>query len=340
MSEHVISHRRGWLVTLSASFFFFYVFIQLNLFNAIDVQLMQDFGLGAAGLGQLASMFFYANALFLFPAGILLDRFSTRRLLLMAVSLATLGTFMFGAASHLTMAATGRFLVGTGAAFCFLSCVRLASRWFPSSKMAFVMGVVVTMAMLGGLVAQTPLALLADAIGWRHAVLLDGVLGVIVAGVIFLFVTDRPPGTQGNAIADKRHLQALGFWRCLSQVLGNPQNWLGGLYTSLMNLPVFLLGALWGIHFLVQVHHIHRVEASLTTTLFFVGVIIGSPAFGWFSDHLGRRVLPMLLGALVSLGVMLVLMCVPNLSLNALMLLFFPDWLCHKFPGAELSSDC
>ena len=92
---------------------------------------------------------------------------------------------------------------------------------------------------------------------------------------------------------------------------------------GIMNLPVFLLGALWGIHYLVQVHHVTAVQASYATTLFFVGVILGSPAFGWFSDHIGRRVLPMIMGAVLSLGVMLILMYAPDLSLTQIMGLFF-----------------
>ncbi|HSW70263.1 MAG TPA: MFS transporter [Gammaproteobacteria bacterium] len=313
----------GWLVTLTASLFFFYEFIQLNLFNAIDVQLMHAFKLNAPQLGQLSSMYFYANALCLFPAGILLDRFSTKKLLLGAVMLCTLGTFAFALAESYLLAAAGRFVVGMGASFCFLSCIRLASRWFPPAKMALVTGLVVTMAMLGGLVAQTPLALLSNMVGWRTAVMIDAALGIIVLIAIALIVQDRPPNSREIADADKAHLQTLGFWRSIKLVLLNPNNWLGGLYTSLMNLPVFLLGALWGIHYLSEVHHISTVQASYATTMFFVGVIFGSPAFGWFSDHIGRRVLPMIIGAVISLIVMLVLMYMPDLTLKGLISLFF-----------------
>lgn len=313
----------GWVVVLTASLFFFYEFIQLNLFNAIDVQLMQAFHLNAPQLGQLSSMYFYANALFLFPAGVLLDRYSTKLLLLIAVTLCTIGTYAFGMAETYIVAAAGRALVGWGASFCFLSCIRLASRWFPPSKMAFVTGIVVTMAMLGGLVAQTPFEILSNHIGWRHAVMVDASIGIFVAIAIFFLVQDRPPNSQEVVHADRAQLKTLGFWRSVSMVLSNKNNWFGGLYTSLMNLPVFLLGALFGIHYLVEVHHISEVEASYATTLFFVGVIFGSPSFGWLSDRIGRRVLPMIIGAVVSLAVILVLMFVPDLSLSKLIFLFF-----------------
>ncbi len=314
---------QGWLVVLTASLFFFYEFIQLNLFNAIDVQLMQSFHLTAPQLGQLSSMYFYANALFLFPAGILLDRYSTKKLLLAAVVLCTVGTFIFAIAQDYFIAAVGRALVGWGAAFCFLSCVRLATRWFPPQKMAFVTGMVVTMAMLGGLVAQTPMEILSRYMGWRNAVLIDASLGLFVGLAILFFVQDHPPTFNENGAKEKDNAQHLSLWRSLGLVLLNKNNWLGGIYTSLLNLPVFLLGALFGIHYLVEVHQLTAAQASYATTMFFVGVIFGAPAFGWFSDRIGRRILPMIIGAILSLIVMLMLMYVPDLSLGALIGLFF-----------------
>jgi len=313
----------GWLVTLTASLFFFYEFIQLNLFNAINEQLMQAFHLNAEQLGGLAATYFYGNALCLFPAGLLLDRFSTKKLLLFAVALCTVGTFTFALADQYMTAAIGRFFVGVGASFCFLSCIRLASRWFPPRRMALVTGVVVTMAMLGGLIAQTPLAKLTEMVGWRNAVMIDASLGIIVAILIVIFVQDRPPNSQNEVIENKKQLQTIGFWRSIGLALMNRNNWFGGIYTSLMNFPIFLLGALWGIPYLVQVHNLTHTEASYATTMLFVGVIFGSPAFGWFSDRIGRRVLPMIIGAVVSLAVMLVLMYTDNLSMTSLIVLFF-----------------
>lgn len=313
----------AWIVILTASLFFFYEFIQLNMFNAIATDLMQDFQIDARGVGSLSSMYFYANALLLFPAGMLLDRFSPRKIIILAILTSAIGTFLFALSHSYTPAAVGRFLEGCGAAFCFLSCIRIASRWFPPKKMAFVTGIIVTMAMLGGLVAQTPFAILSHYVGWRNAVLSNACLGLLFAVVIGWVVQDRPPNSLNEEKHEKAVLQKIGFWPSLGFVLRNPYNWLGGLYTSLMNLPVFLLGALWGINYLVQVHHVTSVEASYATTLFFLGVIFGSPFFGWFSDHIGRRVLPMILGAIFSLVVILILMFVPHLSLISLISLFF-----------------
>ncbi|RDI42406.1 MFS transporter [Aquicella lusitana] len=322
--EKTSHNKLAWAVTLTASLFFFYEFIQMNFFNSINTQLRETFQLDAVQIGQLFSMYFYANALCLFPVGNLLDRFSTKKMLTFAVSICTLGTFIFTIANVFWVAALGRFLVGCGASFCFLSCIRLASRWFPPHRMAFVTGVIVTMAMLGGLVAQTPFALLVSYLGsWRQALMINTGLGVVILLAVLFVVQDRPPDSHEEAKADHQHLKELGLWRCIKLAALNPQNWFGGLYTSLMNLPVFILGGLWGILYLTNVHHITMAEASYATTMFFVGVIFGSLIYGWISDHIERRVFPMIVGAIISLVVMGILMYVPGLSLWSLILLFF-----------------
>lgn len=324
MNEKTSHTKLAWVVTLTASLFFFYEFIQMNLFNAINEQLREAYHLDAVQLGQLFSMYFYANFLCLFPAGNLLDRFSTRKLLIFAISICTLGTFLFSTTTVYWVAASGRFMVGAGASFCFLSCIRIASRWFAPRHMAFVTGVVVTMAMLGGLVAQTPFELLTHYLGsWRQALYINTALGVVILLATIFIVQDRPPDAQDEAKADQQHLKELGLWRCIKMAALNPQNWFGGLYTALINLPVFVLGGLWGILYLTQVHHITHEQASYATTLFFVGVIVGSLAYGWISDHYERRVTPMIVGAVLSLIMMAILMYVPDLPLWALITLFF-----------------
>jgi MFS family permease len=314
----------AWLVTLTASLFFFYQFLQMNFFNTINEQLREAYHLDALQLGQLFAMYFYANFLFLFPAGSLLDRYSPRKILMAAVALSTVGTFIFSISSVYWVASLGRFMVGASAAFCFLSCIRIASNWFPPHRMAFVTGVVVTMAMLGGLVAQTPFASLVNCLGdWRHALLVDTALGAVILLAVFFIVQDHPPDAKKTTVDHQQHLRELGLWRCIKLAALNPQNWLAGLYTALLNLPVFILGGLWGILYLTRVHQVTQEQASYATTIFFMGVILGSLCYGYLSDHLARRVLPMIIGAITSIAIICILMFSGSLPLWSLITLFF-----------------
>src|SRR3990167_6276873 len=85
-----------WLVIFSASLFFFFEFMQVNMFNAINSSLYIAFQLtDATQLGVLSACYMYAIVFFLFPAGMILDRFSTRKIIITAMFLCVLCTAAF-----------------------------------------------------------------------------------------------------------------------------------------------------------------------------------------------------------------------------------------------------
>lgn len=141
---------KAWMTVAIASLFFLYEFIQMDLFNVISQSLMHDFSITAAQLGTMSTFYFVANVLFLFISGVLLDRYSTRRIILLTMGLCVVATACFALTHNYYWASFFRFLTGVGGAFCFLSVVRLATQWFPASQMAFVTGVIVTIAFVGG----------------------------------------------------------------------------------------------------------------------------------------------------------------------------------------------
>jgi len=312
-----------WIVCFSAAFFFFYEFIQMNMFNAISTDLMQTFHISGHKLSALSSTYFYADVLFLFPAGILLDRISTRKLILAALGVCVASTYLFGIAQSFWFASVCHFASGVGAAFCFLSCMILASRWFPPKQLALATGLIVTFAMAGGAIAQTPFEILTQYVGWRSAVFIDAIIGTAIFLLIWLFVTDRPAIPELDYSRELVPTDKLPFWASIRLALANRQNWYCGLYTSLLNLPLMVLGALWGSLFLQQVHHFSATQATTISSMLFIGTIVGSPAFGAMSDYMGRRRFPMLFGAVTSLICVMLLLYIRHLNFVDAMILFY-----------------
>ena len=68
--------------------------MQLNSFNVVNLYLAHDFKINATMVSQLSSYLFIADILFLFPAGILLDRFSVRKIIIIISLSKTGGTNM------------------------------------------------------------------------------------------------------------------------------------------------------------------------------------------------------------------------------------------------------
>ncbi len=312
-----------WLVCLCGSLFFFYEFIQMNMLNSIGSYLAGEFKIDATQLGLLSAWYFYANLMCIPLAGILLDRFSTRLIILVAMFICTLGTLFFSLSHTLFLSAACRFFTGMGSAFCLLSAVRLASRWFEPRRMALMTGLSVTMAMLGGVVAQTPLTLLAQYFGWRHSLWFDVVLGVLICGVIFRYVRDYPEGSEAKHNEEQVTLKNMGFFQAQKIAFGNFRNWLSGLFTCFLNLPITLLGALWGNTYLQTVYHLTPTHASYVTTMIFLGTVVGSPTSGWISDRLGLRKRPMIIGACLALFTILTIIFLPKFSIPVLLVLFF-----------------
>ena len=312
------------LVVFSASLFFFFEFMQVNMFNALDPSLYIAFHLtNATQLGQLSACYMYAIVFLLYPAGLILDRVSPRLIIRCAMALCATCALLFSFTTTLFQAELCRLLTGLGGAFCLLSCVRLASRWFPPKHMALVVGLIVTFAMIGGMVAQTPFTKMTEAYGWRNTLRIDAAVGFAMWLLVVAFVRDYPSNMKTFFETQQRSLEKVGFWFALRKTLSNTQNWLGGIYTSLINIPVFLLGSTWGSWYLMQTQHLSADDASYVTSMLFLGLIVGSPALGWFSDFLSQRKLPMILGAIASLGVISAIMYIPNLSLDDLLFLFF-----------------
>ena len=286
----------AWLVCFSAGLFFFYEFFQLNLFDVINQSLRDDFHIDASQLSWMSSTYVWANILFLLPAGIILDRFSVRCVILSAMVICIVGTIGFGLSHAFFWASFFHFLTGIGNAFCFLSCVVLASRWFPPRRQAFVIGSLVTMAFFGGMMAHTPLAYLNEQFGWRQAMMIDGAVGGLLLLWLLCVVKDKP---VTEVIQSDRVIEPL--IPAFIGALRNRQTWLCGLYTACLNLPIMVLGALWGASYLTTVHHLSTMSASKVISCLFIGSMVGCPLVGWASDAFGRRKIPMIIGALLTL---------------------------------------
>ncbi|MCX7121902.1 MAG: MFS transporter [Gammaproteobacteria bacterium] len=322
--DRLFNRLQPWLVVFSASLFFFFEFLQVNVFNALDSSLYIAYHLtNATQLGQLSACYMYAIVLFLFPAGMILDRFSTRKIIAIAMFLCVTCAFLFSLTTALWQAEICRLITGAGGAFCLLSCVRLASRWFPAKHMALIVGLIVTFAMLGAMVAQTPFTRLTEAFGWRNTLRIDAAAGFAMLFVIVLFVRDFPKDKEAFFANQHISLEKLGFWHAITQTVSNTQNWLAGAYTSLINIPVFLLGSTWGGWYLTQTQHLTDINASYVTSMLFIGLVIGSPVIGWISDFISYRKMPMIVGAIASIAVIFAIMYIPNLSFDALLFLFF-----------------
>ena len=313
----------AWTTLLFASLFFFYEFMQMNVINSIGPALLMDFHINATRLAMLSDAYLLANVFFLFPAGMILDRFSTRRIILTALALCFVGTFLLSLAPTVWWAMAARFLTGIGGAFCLLSCMRLATRWFPQSMMARVTGFIVLIAFMGGFAAQAPSTFLLQHVSWRSLLQILSLVGLLIWLTIFVFVRDYPQGQKHTAEQQVKDVKRMGFLCSVKQALKQRYNWLAGGFVFFMNVPISLFGMTWGVLYLTSAQHVTHMQAAEVTSMLFWGSMLGCPLLGYLSDRLHQRKAMTLLGAVVSLLVVGALFYTGVHGLMVLMLLFF-----------------
>lgn len=318
---HKYASIKPWIVVLSASSLFFIISIEMNIFNAINPYLIKEIHLNAMQISFLASCYFYGNVASVFSIGMLLDRFSVKKLLLGAMTLIILSIYFFTITSSLWIMSICRILLGIAGSFSLLSCLKLASRWFDKKKISFVTGTVITLAMIGSMIAQTPMTLIMDSYGWRTGQFLIVIASIIFLLLIALFVKDYPE--TNNITLPTNTIYPLNFWQSLNRVVRNFQNWIIGIYLILINLPVFLFGSTWGNLYLTQVQNLNRNISTYITSIIFVGLIIGSPLIGWLAGHIKKRKNILFICSIFSLFAILALIYIAPLGFKELLIIFF-----------------
>lgn len=310
--------QKGWLICFVAALFFSYELVQLHMLNALSPHIMKELSLNATELATLSSTYLLADVIFLIPAGLILDRFSVRKVILTALGFCIFGTIGFAFAKTLFQACVFHFFSGIGNAFCFLSCMMLASNWF-KEKSTFVMSTMITIGLLGGVIAQVPFSLLAEAFSWRNALLIDGAIGIVIWGLNYAFVQD----VQNRVIAAVSLTSFKNLFLQMKKACQVKETWVCGFYTGLMNLPLMIISAMVGNLFLVQVHGLTETKASFVISMISFGTIIGSTLFGWVSEKLQMKKGLMVFGAFTSFIIFTTLMVTHSLSLSFLVVLFF-----------------
>jgi len=292
---------RAALVWGLAAAFYFYELMLLVSPSVMVNDLTHSFSANAEQIGSLAAYYYYAYAFMQIPVGLLMDRFGPRILLTLAALICAIGCLIFGKAPILEIAKLGRFVMGMGGAFAVVGCLKLASKWYPSKRFAFLTGIMVAVGMMGGVFGQAPVALVVDSTGWRDAVFIAGGVGIILSIAMWFIIADSPLPT----FIPKRHIYLvspqLSMIQSLYEVMKIPQVWIVSIFAGLMFVPTTSFGQLWGVPYFSERFGIEKHAAALMVSMIFLGWAVGGPLYGWLSDKICRRRLPMAFAAFTTL---------------------------------------
>ena len=252
------------VMSLCAAFLFYKYVLQVYP-SIITNELMREFNLSGAGLGNLAATFYYAYMIAQIFVGILLDKYSTRWLTAFAIFNCALGLILFAHTQSLFIAQMARGLMGVGVAFATVAYMKAAAVWFQPKQYAFVGGLLATAAMAGAVFGQAPLSFFIKLSDWHTCLYVIGVIGFVLAALFAVIVRDKPVDN-----ANTEHT-GVSFSDVISLVK-NKQNWLLTLYSGLAFSPIAVFGGLWGNPFIQQAYQLTSTEAASMISLVFIGL--------------------------------------------------------------------
>ncbi len=300
----------AYVIFFLAASFYLYEFILQVAPSVMAESMMKTFQVTGEGFGFISAFYFYAYAPAQLPAGVLYDRYGPRKLMTFAIILCALGSAFFASTDSVFTASIGRFLIGIGSAFSFIGVLVLISRWFPPYYFAILAGVAQLMSSVGAMFGEVPLASLIAQVGWRNASFILSAVGFILAGFFWVYIRDYPH--QQNQTIPNHYLRE--EWKRLIAVCKHAHTWIIGGYAFAIWTPIAVFAALWGVPYLQEKFQISVVAASGLCSMIWLGIGIGSPLLGWFSDRIESRRITLIISAILGLIATLILLYSSQLS--------------------------
>jgi len=287
------------VVTTLAALYLVSQFLR-NSVGVIAPDLAAEMGLKPIELGLLSSIYFFAFASVQIPLGVALDRFGPKLCMLACVGFTVLGCALFAAAQSSASLTIARALQGFGTASFLMAPCAIYARWFPPERFSTITGIQLGVGTIGALLATAPLAFATATIGWRMTFLVIGLSAAVTGVVIWLLVTDDPPGQRTEPRHETLKESLTGVWHVI-----RAPSMVRVFIAQVALYPSYLLVvSLWGGPYLTHVYGFDIKERGNILLVAALAQVLGSFAWGpadrWFKSY-RKPVLIAFIGLLGSL---------------------------------------
>ncbi len=319
-----------WIIWGVAGVFYFFEIILRMLPGTMSAEYVKLFNINDTQFGMFTAFYYFSYTTMQIPAGLIVDRFSIRKTLFFACLACVSGFLLIHSTRQLHIAELGRFIVGFGSAFAYVSSLKVASIWLPPNRFGLASCIIDSLGMIGAMFAEIVIVRMDINYGYSSSIHFLLITGIIVAALIFLILQDSPASESRHG-KPKKEINIHDKSDVIEKVIRiskNPQIWIIGAIGCLFYLPSSVLGDVYGIPYLKSVYHLTRRDASLLMTTFFAGWVLVGPLLGALSDKFNRRCLPIVITLIVDTILFSLLIFTPmftsiRFSMTTLLLMFF-----------------
>ncbi len=319
------------LLFASGLLFYCYEFYLRLLTGAYEKQIVHHFDITThLSFSFLISSYSIMYLVMQIPAGILLDRFGSRKILAAATLVCGLGNIIFTLDNY-TLALFGRLLVGLGSSFAFVGVLKISREYLPSQYFALFASIVISIGTLAAAFSQQiSVLLLSHHISWIALFIYSGLASIPLA-LLFYLVLHRPPNIS--------HIHIMPNFKDISLNIKKLANykplWINGIWGGLIYIPTVVLTSQYGVAYF---HSLYQETAYVSTeeiTLILLGWVICSPIFSFLADVTHKAKSVVVISGILLILTLLAITFMPG-SIENRHLIFMMAFLLGSFSSCQV----
>jgi MFS family permease len=260
--------------------------------------LVEQLGLSDTQIGTLNAIYSLPNVFLVLVGGVLVDRYTARRVVLWTAAIGFLGATLTAFGDHFPVMVLGRLLFGMGAETMIVAITVALAQWFAGRSFALFLALNLSLARLGSYLVDRSPSFASNLYeqGWQAALLLAAVFaGLMLAAAAVYWAVDRREAGRGTlALAPSGERIE---WRNLLRF--RAQYWyIVGLCVTFYSV-IFPFRSTFAIKYMQDAHGLPLEVASRMNSYVFLAAVFATPAFGFLVDRIGRHALLMMLGSVL-----------------------------------------
>lgn len=311
-----------WSVFLSAMFGYAFFYVCRLSLSVIKKPLVDAEIFNPAQLGQIGSALFFSYAIGKLVNGFLSDHLNVNKFIFIGLLFTALANLVLGFFPVFIV-----FIIVWGLSGWFQSqgaapCVVALTRWFKAKERGTYYAAWSASHNIGKAIAFTLLPMLMGFGGWRWGFWGAGVVGIMGAIMVKLFLYDSPESRglpsvvsleqkeKGKNSVEKKPENIKSSQKA---ILKNPAIWILALSSALMYVIRYAIES-WGVFYAEAEKGYSNVEAAQIIGLTAISGIIGTVASGFISDRFfkGSRNVPALVAGILNVTSVSVFLLYPN----------------------------
>ena len=219
------------------------------------------------------------------PAGILLDRYGSRVLIVAGAALMAGGQLLLALTESLPLAIAARAVVGLGDALTFISVLRLVPRWFEPRRVPLLTQITGICGQLGQVLSALPFLALLTGTTWATAYVSVASFGVLAMVLVLALVKDTP---HGRVVAAE-NLSVSAVLSGVKTVWLRPGTRLGFFTHMGTQFSVTVFCLMWGVPYLTVAQGQSAHTAGLLLTISVVSAICAGIFIGILTGRYPHR---------------------------------------------------